>query len=129
MILYKYYPNNENTWKSLANRGLWCHYPKNMNDPFECLGFIERKFGDSELDKFKKQIEKSKNPKWKRFSNLSNSLLQKALNENRKNSIKNYAFCSRSEEHTSELQSHSFISYAVFCLKKKKKKTKNKIKK
>src|ERR1051326_9278064 len=30
---------------------------------------------------------------------------------------------SRSEEHTSELQSHSFISYAVFCLKKKKKKT------
>src|SRR5213080_907018 len=31
----------------------------------------------------------------------------------------------RSEEHTSELQSHSGISYAVFCLKKKKK-TKNK---
>src|ERR1051326_5585890 len=26
----------------------------------------------------------------------------------------------RSEEHTSELQSHSFISYAVFCLNKKK---------
>src|ERR1051326_6597188 len=25
----------------------------------------------------------------------------------------------RSEEHTSELQLHSFISYAVFCLKKK----------
>src|ERR1051326_2061897 len=25
----------------------------------------------------------------------------------------------RNEEHTSELQSHSFISYAVFCLKKK----------
>src|SRR6188472_4616347 len=27
----------------------------------------------------------------------------------------------RSEEHTSELQSQSHISYAVFCLKKKKK--------
>ena len=27
----------------------------------------------------------------------------------------------RSEEHTSELQSHSFISYAFFCLKKKTK--------
>src|SRR5881275_3708904 len=27
---------------------------------------------------------------------------------------------SRSEEHTSELQSHGTISYAVFCLKKKK---------
>src|ERR1051326_8525006 len=29
------------------------------------------------------------------------------------------ALLPRSEEHTSELQSHSFISYAVFCLKKK----------
>src|SRR3546814_12578882 len=32
---------------------------------------------------------------------------------------------SRSEEHTSELQSLMRISYAVFCLKKKKKKKKN----
>src|SRR3546814_10521104 len=30
------------------------------------------------------------------------------------------AHCSRSEEHTSELQSLMRISYAVFCLKKKK---------
>src|SRR6187431_3481578 len=29
----------------------------------------------------------------------------------------------RSEEHTSELQSRTVISYAVFCLKKKKKNT------
>ena len=35
----------------------------------------------------------------------------------------------RSEEHTSELQSHSFISYAVFCLKKKKKTKKKTTKK
>ena len=36
----------------------------------------------------------------------------------------------RSEEHTSELQSRGLISYAVFCLKKKKeKKKKNKQKK
>src|SRR3546814_4787055 len=33
----------------------------------------------------------------------------------------------RSEEHTSELQSLMRISYAVFCLKKKKKNTTNKI--
>src|SRR3546814_8705053 len=32
----------------------------------------------------------------------------------------------RSEEHTSELQSLMRISYAVFCLKKKNKQTKNK---
>src|SRR3546814_9730579 len=34
------------------------------------------------------------------------------------------SFVVRSEEHTSELQSLMRISYAVFCLKKKKKKTK-----
>src|SRR3546814_5032419 len=34
----------------------------------------------------------------------------------------------RSEEHTSELQSLMRISYAVFCLKKKKKHTSNQIK-
>src|SRR3546814_7849925 len=34
---------------------------------------------------------------------------------------------SRSEEHTSELQSLMRISYAVFCLKKKKKNKKHKI--
>src|SRR3546814_7314512 len=33
--------------------------------------------------------------------------------------------CRRSEEHTSELQSLMRISYAVFCLKKKKKSTTN----
>src|SRR3546814_4687308 len=37
--------------------------------------------------------------------------------------IEAYAECvGRSEEHTSELQSLMRISYAVFCLKKKKKK-------
>src|SRR3546814_4866920 len=33
-----------------------------------------------------------------------------------------FGSCGRSEEHTSELQSLMRISYAVFCLKKKKKK-------
>src|SRR3546814_2647829 len=34
--------------------------------------------------------------------------------------VKNLKFADRSEEHTSELQSLMRISYAVFCLKKKK---------
>src|SRR3546814_5329351 len=37
--------------------------------------------------------------------------------------------CSRSEEHTSELQSLMRISYAVFCLKKKKQETTIRLKK
>src|SRR3546814_1526907 len=36
--------------------------------------------------------------------------------------IPNFTYSARSEEHTSELQSLMRISYAVFCLKKKKKK-------
>src|SRR3546814_10910046 len=37
--------------------------------------------------------------------------------------LTNRLICRRSEEHTSELQSLMRISYAVFCLKKKKNKT------
>ena len=40
----------------------------------------------------------------------------------KKDGTGDYLKIQRSEEHTSELQSHSFISYAVFCLKKKKQK-------
>ena len=43
---------------------------------------------------------------------------QPLIEENKKKAVQEAVF--RSEEHTSELQSHSFISYAVFCLKKKK---------
>src|SRR3546814_2634530 len=42
------------------------------------------------------------------------------------NTVRATTFCTfsnRSEEHTSELQSLMRISYAVFCLKKKKKQT------
>src|SRR3546814_4163800 len=38
----------------------------------------------------------------------------------RKSVTPDYLVCLRSEEHTSELQSLMRISYAVFCLKKKK---------
>src|ERR1051326_1440229 len=40
------------------------------------------------------------------------------LGPNRLHVLRDNADVGRSEEHTSELQSHSFISYAVFCLKK-----------
>ena len=46
-----------------------------------------------------------------------NSFIKKSENEFKK--YQKTKDLDRSEEHTSELQSHSFISYAVFCLKKK----------
>src|SRR3546814_9508428 len=41
-------------------------------------------------------------------------------------SMPGFSACRRSEEHTSELQSLMRISYAVFCLKKKKQHTQSK---
>lgn len=38
MILYKYYPCNEYTFRALSEMGLWCSPASNMNDPFDCLG-------------------------------------------------------------------------------------------
>ena len=60
----------------------------------------------TELEKKSEEIEELVKPKKSEFPDYYN-LKGKNLNK-------------RSEEHTSELQSHSFISYAVFCLKKKK---------
>ena len=48
---------------------------------------------------------------------MDENMQQKATRDPIKNEADN-----RSEEHTSELQSRETISYAVFCLKKKKKK-------
>ncbi len=47
---------------------------------------------------------------------ISNDPELSSLNSQTKGNLSQFG---RSEEHTSELQSHSFISYAVFCLKKK----------
>ena len=57
------------------------------------------------------------------FSNLCNEIFWKSTTDYHvTDSVDAPMNNPRSEEHTSELQSHSEISYAVFCLKKKKKK-------
>src|SRR3546814_2801940 len=50
------------------------------------------------------------------------AILAKGSPELQRKYIPNMITCQRSEEHTSELQSLMRISYAVFCLKKKKNK-------
>src|ERR1051326_9221431 len=62
---------------------------------------------------------------YKRCSNREN--LEYYVKRWKNKKYQSYSICylafhgeERSEEHTSELQSHSFISYAVFCLKKEK---------
>src|ERR1051326_6371000 len=48
-----------------------------------------------------------------RFSASTCGVVPRVLKEWLPGSLKSFRY--RSEEHTSELQSHSFISYAVFC--------------
>src|SRR3546814_8854411 len=55
------------------------------------------------------------NPRGRRFESIHQSRVQSSLFQHVQQSGH------RSEEHTSELQSLMRISYAVFCLKKKKK--------
>src|SRR3546814_3990577 len=50
----------------------------------------------------------------------SDSMIRKLINEGELQSFRIGVLIRRSEEHTSELQSLMRISYAVFCLKKKK---------
>src|SRR3546814_2374940 len=56
--------------------------------------------------------------------NRYNSIISVALVWGSRSQVGCVVVIRRSEEHTSELQSLMRISYAVFCLKKKKQKTK-----
>src|SRR3546814_5757069 len=61
---------------------------------------------------------------WSIVSAAKNALLQ-SMDRQGGTTISSTATAHRSEEHTSELQSLMRISYAVFCLKKKKNKKHN----
>ena len=80
------------------------YFVKDNSSPIDF--FIVGKVNRRRLKTFISQLEKESKRE------LNYSLMSIDEFENRK--------LMRSEEHTSELQSHSFISYAVFCLKKKK---------
>lgn len=96
MILYKYYPCDKYSIASLAVKGLWCHHATKMNDPFECLWTIDRKFDDNLLSDFKDFSRQAKNKTLKDLSSLDNVRLTEFINKVRKESIKKYAFCSLS---------------------------------
>ncbi|RKE04433.1 DUF2971 domain-containing protein [Marinifilum flexuosum] len=98
MILYKYFPCNEYTLKSLAVRGLWCHTFDNMNDPFECLNALEREYDPIDLKLFRNIIANGNIQKWKKIAKLNDKELTKVINLSRKEEISKRAFCSLSED-------------------------------
>ena len=90
-----------------------------MRDVCYLHGFVERRNGDNKTEKFvsffaddtsPEEEEKAFAGAWDYIKSLQPCIMY---------FYSKYERTIRSEEHTSELQSHSFISYAVFCLKKK----------
>lgn len=97
MILYKYFPCNVNSFKSISLRSIWCDNHRTMNDPFECLAIAKRNLSITELDNLRMLCLKSKNPQLLRIAKLENTLLENLFNEMREKSLAQYAFCSLSE--------------------------------
>ena len=97
MKLYKYFPDNVNSFKSLSVRGLWCHYPEKMNDPSDCLSFLDRDFSIDDINTFKKYISKSNDPAIKKIVNFNEERISNFFNLQRKKLIDKFTFCSLSE--------------------------------
>ncbi|MEQ8909388.1 MAG: DUF2971 domain-containing protein [Vicingaceae bacterium] len=97
MILYKYFPDNFYSYRAISIKGLWCHHPVKMNDPFECLGFVNRSFSDKQLQTLREIFLKSDDKSNRELANKKDNLLIDILNKQRREIIKQYAFCSLSE--------------------------------
>ena len=91
-------------------------YKQADKDPVKFWGNLSKEGITWEKEWAKKDTYVEKLPYFKWFKkgklNFCVNVLDRHIEKGKKDK--------RSEEHTSELQSHSFISYAVFCLKKKK---------
>ena len=99
-------PNEWNALKLLNSTGQFMTPDENK----EMLEYLKNESSYKRWDGIGKASE---------FKEGLNNHVNAVLNLKRVN-VKEIKKGKRSEEHTSELQSHSFISYAVFCLKKKK---------
>lgn len=117
MMLYKYYPINTNTINSLSERGLWCHYPSQMNDPFECLTIIERKFNAEELDSLRSYFSKAKTEDLRKLAHLNNEKLSLLFNRYRAECVKKFTFCALTENAFDILMwSHYADSHKGICV-------------
>ena len=67
-----------------------------MNDPFECLGYIERKITSEQCETFRKAFSNSN--KLKHLTTMPDEKVKEFINIQRKEIVKRYAFCSLSED-------------------------------
>lgn len=117
MILYKYYAPNEYAFKSIAVNGLWCHNPKKMNDPFECLWRAHRIYKKSDILEFKKEIEKNKSSLNTKFLQMDDIMIVAIFDKFREKLINEFSFCALSETYNNILMwSHYSKSHSGFVL-------------
>ncbi len=117
MVLYKYYPDNVYSYRAISLKGLWCHYPKNMNDPFECLGYSDRQISKNQIDLFKECISDSDNATLKKLRDFPDDLIVTFINQQRKEFINRFAFCSLSEGYDDiKMWSHYASSHTGFVI-------------
>ncbi|WP_197463491.1 DUF2971 domain-containing protein [Cochleicola gelatinilyticus] len=97
-------------------KGLWCHYPKKMNDPFDCLGYIDRKFNKKQIADFKEHLD-VKNKTLQNLLKCDDNKIADFINQQRKITIEKFAFCSLSKSVDDILMwSHYASGHSGFAL-------------
>lgn len=99
MILYKYYPCNEFTYQSLALNKFWCGRHYSMNDPFECLGNVDRVYTREDALNFLEAVFPNNPSMHTRLKPLlvDPKIFSEAVNQMRNNMLSDFGFCSFSE--------------------------------
>lgn len=103
MTLYKYYPENVNSLKAIANRGFWCGSPLKQNDPNDSLNVSIPKVDQKEVIKLLLESKVGEYP------NLSGYLLSMAtkpqeISKHTRNFILNtFGACSFCENNNNNL--------------------------
>lgn len=103
MILYKYYPCNEFTFRALSELGLWCSSASNMNDPFDCLGDLEAQLDDLYKDDIIRQFRDTLKEIRSDYRHFKWSNLVALISGQRKSIIEKSTFCSLTENQFSSL--------------------------
>ncbi len=117
MKLFKYCPENLNSIKSLSVNGLWCHYPNKMNDPADCLGYLDRNISKEKVELFKEYIFQAKENRFKYLLEYTDDKIVDYFNYRRRKFIDKYAFCSLSETFDNVLMwSHYASSHTGFVV-------------
>jgi len=117
MILYKYFPANLNSFKSLSVKGLWCHYPNKMNDPFECLAEMKNDLSQEQIQLLKDYVISRKGHPLKDIIYQTDSMINEFFFSARKDLIQKNAFCALSERYDDILMwSHYASSHTGFVV-------------